>query len=205
MTFHKVGCIIALSCLLSMFLCTQVPLLTAVHRTDVRGLIVSVESPRTDIEYSPGQIVPVRVTVTDSRGLPVTNATVLVTSSYDIQFVHVPLLEVTRENQSEVAIYGPDPNMQMPQGQVSGAALVQLNNAGLVKMASSPGDWSLVLEIEPPTNYMLYQRNITIHVSAGPPITLYLIAFGWICVIGYVVFLVRKRIRRKRTANLSST
>ena len=92
------------------------PLLSAVHPSEYRILIVSVDSPRADREYGLGEIVPVRVTCRRHNGSAITNATILGTTNWDMQFVHVPLLEVTHQNQSEVAVYAPDPNTQVPQG-----------------------------------------------------------------------------------------
>lgn len=175
--------------------------------SDQRGLVVSVESPREDIEYTVGEIVPVNITVADSNGFAITNATVEVTSHYDMQYVHVPLSEVTRENQSEVAVYAPDPNISPQQGEISEAALVQLNNQGFLRLPSSEGEWSVTLQVRPlsPQGLLLpYERQIEIHVRAQPSTSLYLVAAGWICVIAVGIFLVRRRIqssgetRRKR-------
>jgi hypothetical protein len=184
-----------------MFSSTQVPLLSAVHPSDGRSLIVSVESPREDREYGVGEIVPVRVTVADINGSPITNATILGTTNWDMQFVHVPLLEVTRENQSEVAVYAPDPNTQVPQGglEIPREALIAFNNQGFLRLPASQGDWLLTLEIDPHSSYYsVYMARIAIHVRAPTPISLYFIVAGWVCVAGVGVYILRRRKLRSK-------
>jgi hypothetical protein len=144
---YKLGSVIILSCLLCFFSQVQMPILSAVHRSDYQGLIVSVDSPRADTVYDTGEIVPVRVIVGDMNGTLITNATLLGTTNWDMQFVHVPLLEVTRVNQSEVTVYAPDPNMQIPQGgsDLPRDALIPLNDLGFLRLPANEGDWLLTV------------------------------------------------------------
>jgi len=176
-------------------------MLSAAQPSDTQSIIVSVESPREDKEYTVGEIVPVSITATDSKGSAITNATVIVTTLYDNQYVHVPFLEVTRKNQSEVGVYAPDPSLKIPQGEISEEALVQLNNQGFLRLPSSEGEWPVTLQVEPQSPYYSpYVRGISIHIRAGPPIGLYLVVAGWVCVIVVGVFLLgRKKLRKSST------
>jgi hypothetical protein len=189
--------------LLLIFSSTQMPLLSAVHPSDDRILIVSVDSPQADREYGLGEIVAVRVSIAAAHGSAITNATILGTTNWDMQFVHVPLLEVTRQNQSEVAVYAPDPNTQVPQGELAQDALISINNAGFLRLPANEGDWLLTLVIDPRSSYYLgYEARIQIHVRAPTPISLYLVAAGWVGVAVVGVFLLRRRkLRSKATAD----
>ena len=200
MTYHKLGGLILFSFLLCIFSPNQMPIISAVHPSDARSLIVSVDSPRPDVVYDVGAIVPVRVTIATANGSAILNATILGTTNWDMQFVHVPLLEVTRENQSQVVIYAPDPNTQIPQNglEFPREALIPFNNQAFLRLPANEGDWLLTLEVDPHSSYYLpYQALIAIHVRAPTPISLYLIAAGWVCVVIVGVFLLRRRLRSK--------
>jgi len=194
--------------MLCLFVFTQIPLTSAVHLNAPGTLIVSVESPLTSKDYSPGEIVPVIVVISDRQGIPMTNASVLVTSSYNMQFVHVPFLKITQMNQTQVAVYGPTssaPNQTQP----TQVGLVVLNDAGFVQLPYSTGNWSLELQIEPLTGaYIPYYADITVHVTVASPVatsSLYLIAAGWVVTIAFVAFVIRKRIRSRRALLLKQS
>jgi hypothetical protein len=149
--------------------------------------------------------VPVIVVIGFSEGIAMSNTSVLVTSSYDMQFVHVPFLKITEVNQTQAAVYAPPANEQVTQGPLPQiGSLAALNNAGLLQLPYSPGDWSLTLQIEPLTGaYLPYETSFTVHVRAaprGPPVTLYLLAVGWAITIGFVAFVLRNRFRAKKAA-----
>jgi hypothetical protein len=172
------------------------PQLSALHPSDYHNLNVSVESPRADTQYDVGQIVPVRLTIVNLNRSTIANITILGSTNWDMQFVHVPLLEVTSQNQSEVAVYAPNPNTQAPQAglELSHDALISFNNEGFLRLPASEGDWSLTLEIDPHSAfYSAYEARIAIHVRTPTPISVYLIAAGWVCVGIVGVYLLRKR------------
>lgn len=160
-----------------------------------RDIIVAIESPQEDKDYTVEQIIPIRVTVTDNDGQAITNATVEVTTKWDNQWVHVPLLEEVPKNGFKVAVYAPDPNYSVPQGQISEDTLAELNNNGFLRLPVSEGEWWLTLLVKPLSpNYLPYQKEVAVRIhTPGPPAILYVLAVGWASVIIIIVFLIKKR------------
>lgn len=160
-----------------------------------QNMIVTIESPREDMEYTVEQIIPIRITVTDSNGSAIRNATVEATTKWDDQWVHVPFLEIIQEDGIEVAVYAPDPNYQVTSGQVSEDTLVELNNNGFLRLPVSEGEWWLTLLVKPLSpDYSPYQKEVAVHIHPpGPPAILYVLAVGWVSVIIIAVFLVKRR------------
>jgi hypothetical protein len=150
---------------------------------------VSVVSPQED-KYIVEEVIPIKIMVT---GLSAGNVTVDVTTRWDMQWVHVPLLYLS-ENRTN-AIYAPNPEVPPPEGETDSIDKVDLNNMGYLQLPSAPGEWWITLQVKPglPSQTPI-QREIRVIVNPRPnrlrPI---LLAVGLISLLGVLVILIRQR------------
>lgn len=163
-----------------------------------QSIIVTIESPREDATYNVEQIIPIRITVKSVNGSAIENATVIVTTKWDNQFVHVPFRDIILENGFEVAVYAPDPNYTIPQGSISEDKLIELNNNGFLRLPVSEGEWWLTFLVKPPSpDYLPYTEDVAVRVlSPGFPLILCALGVGWALVIIIAVTLVKKAKKR---------
>jgi len=149
----------------------------------------AIESPQ-DYAYIVEEVIPVKIMIT---GLSAGNVTVDVTTRWDMQWVHVPLLYLS-ENGTK-AIYAPDPEVPLPEGETDSNDKTDLNNRGYLQLPSAPGEWWITLQIKPglPSQTPI-QREIRLIVNPQPnrlrPI---LLSVGFISLLGVLAILIRQR------------
>jgi hypothetical protein len=164
-----------------------------------QSIIVTIESPREDVTYDVEQIIPIRISVRSVNGSAIENATVLVTTKWDNQFVHVPFLGIVLENGSEFAVYAPDPNYTIPQGPISDDILIELNNNGFLRLPISEGEWWLTFLVKPSSpDYLPYTEDVAVRVvSPEPPAILYALVVGWASVVIIVIVVLAKKAKKR--------
>jgi hypothetical protein len=169
---------------------------------------VTVVSPIQGETYKCGQIIAVRVEIEFSRHLNYTELTqitnIMLISHWDAQVIRsLPFLESKTDlNGSQIAVYAAEGSP--PTDPVSGEMLKELNRRGFIRLPSSPGDYSVTMQVKATEDYPPYSEEITFRVveqkSLDPQFILFLIFAGLAVIVLVSVFITK---RRKKAVDLA--